>query len=130
MAGYRLPNGREVTLSLFKMVGAYSGVLEGSLEVVSQAIRNSLPGRAASMLPPARPLAIVRPPNGELPKWFCVAELISRKGVHHNDPDYNSRLYACWFVADTARSIDAMIESTLPHLDWERLASDYNIMDF
>ncbi|MGH7411709.1 MAG: hypothetical protein ACREJ6_11715, partial [Candidatus Methylomirabilis sp.] len=99
--------------------------LEGSAMTISQVVRESLPERAASVLPPARPLAIVPPPAGELPPWLCVAELESLVGVR--DTDQNSRLYACWFADDTARSIDVMVEAILPHLDWERVAEDYDI---
>jgi hypothetical protein len=33
-------------------------------------------------------------------------------------------------MEDTARSLDEEIESIIPQLDWERLAEDYDIMDF
>ena len=130
MGTHRLPNGREIYLVRFNMVGTYSGHLEGSAKTISDYVRKSLPERAARVLAPSRPLAIVPPPAGELPQWLCVAELESRHGVQHTDPDYNSRLYACWFAAGTARSIDEMVEEALPHLDWEGVAEDYDIMDF
>jgi len=130
MGTHRLPNGREVYLVRFKMVGTYSGHFEGSAKTISQYVRETLPERAANVLAPARPLAVVPPPAGELPQWLCVAELESRHGVQHKDPDYNSRLYACWFVEDTARGIDEMVEASLHHLDWEHAAEDYDIMDF
>lgn len=114
----------------FTMVGTYAGALEGSAIAVSQVVRESLSERAADLLPPGRPLAIVSPPAGELPQWLCVAQLESGDGVHNTDPDYSSRLYACWFMNDTARSLDAVLDSVLPHLDWERLAEDYDIMNF
>ncbi len=127
---HRLPNGREVYLVRFKMVGTYSGFLEGSPKTISHVVREGLAERAASVLPPARPLAIVPAPAGDLPPWLCVAELESRHGVRHTDPDYNSRLYACWFAENTAQSVDAMVEAALPHLNWELNAEDDDIMDF
>jgi hypothetical protein len=130
MASYRLPSGRVVYLVRLKMVGTYSGCLEGTAKTNSERIRERLPERSAKELPPARPLAVVAPPTGELPAWLCVAELESRQGVHHTDPDYSSRLYACWFATDMDRSVNSMIEAILPHLNWEELAEDYDIMDF
>ena len=128
MGAHRLPNGREVFLVRWKMVGAYSGYLEGSAKAVSQDIRKNLSERAAAMLPPGRPLTIVGSPEGELPQWLCVAELKSRRGVHTTDPNFNSGLYVCWFMADTARSLDEVIESIISQVDWEALAEDYSIM--
>jgi hypothetical protein len=59
-----------------------------------------------------------------------MAELECRRGVHNADPDFNSRLYVCWFMADTARSLDEIIDRILPHVDWEGLAEDYDITNF
>jgi hypothetical protein len=42
-----------------------------------------------------------------------MAELESRRGVHDTDPDLDLRLYVCWFMADTARSLDEVIASIL-----------------
>jgi hypothetical protein len=65
-----------------------------------------------------------------LPGWLCVAEFDSQRGARQTDPDYDSRLCACWFAEDTTRSIDAMVEEVLPHLDWERNAEDHDIANF
>jgi hypothetical protein len=69
--------------------------------------------RAAEMLPPGRPPAVVEPSKGQLPQWMCMAELESRRGVHDTDPDLDLRLYVCCFMADTARSLDEVIASIL-----------------
>ena len=130
MSLHRLPNGREVFLVRMNMVGTYSGVIEGSAKTASQQIWRRLKERAAEMLPPGRPLAIVEPPKGELPHWMCMAELASGRGVHITDPDFNSRLYVCWFMADTAKSLDEVIAAILPQLDWEGIAEDYDITIF
>jgi hypothetical protein len=123
-----LPSGREVSLSRFAITLTYAGALEGSPEMVSPHILEHLPVRAARMLSPARPLVIVPPARMPLPKWLCVAELDSCSGARHTDPDYNSRLYVCWFADDTTRSIDAMVEAVLPQLNWEQAAEDYDII--
>ena len=129
MGNYCLPNGRKISLVRWNMIGTYSGILEGSKKGASQYIREELPEKAARTLPPGHPLAIIRSPLGELPDWFCVAELESPNSVHNTGPDFQSRLYVCWFMEDTARSLDEVIESIIPQLDWERLAEDYDIMN-
>ena len=127
---HRLPSGREVYLVRLAIRPTYEGVLEGSAADVSRYILKRLPEIAKMVMPPAKPLAIISSPQFPLPAWLCVAELDSRQGVRQTDPDFNSRLFVCWFLEDTATSIDAMVESILPHLEWDRLAEDYDIMDF
>jgi hypothetical protein len=119
-----------VYLSRFAANPIYAGVLEGSAETASPHILAGLPERAAWMLSPAKLLVVVPPSRMPLPKWLCVAELGSPLGARQTDPDYSSWLYVCWFTEDTARSIDAMVEAVLPHLDWERSAEDYDSMAF
>jgi hypothetical protein len=112
------------------MIGTYSGVLEGDRISASPFIRENLTEMAARILPPGHPLAVVEPLIGELPQWLCVAELESPNSVHNTGPDFQSRLYVCWFMGNTARSLDEVIESILPQIDWEGLAEDYDIMMF
>jgi len=130
MSDFHLPNGRKINLVRWNMIGTYSGNLEGSKEGASQSIREELPELAARTLPPGHPLAVIKSPLGELPDWFCVAELESTNSAHNTGPDFYSRLYVCWFMGDTARSLDKVIESILPQIDWEGLAEDYDIMMF
>ena len=125
-----LLNGREVFLVRFGIVETYAGVLEGTAEAASTHIVETAPRRAAAILPPARPLIVVPPGAGALPPWLCVAEFASQQGVSHDDPDYSSRLYACWFARDTTQSIDVMAASILPSLNWEEAAEDFDIVDF
>lgn len=130
MGNYLLPNGRKINLVRLNIVGTYVGVLEGDRLSASPYIRGDLNEKAARILPPSHPLVIIEPPNGELPKWMCVAELESPDSVHNTSPDFNSRLHVCWFMEDTARSLDEEIESILPRINWERSAEDYDIMNF
>jgi hypothetical protein len=51
------------------------------------------------------------------------------RGARTTDPDFRSRLHVCWFVEDTAHSIDAMVEAIMPHLRWEEVAEDYDVTD-
>ena len=130
MGRHRLQNGREIYLERFSIAGTFAGMLEGSPETASPYILEGLPEHAARILSPANPLVVVPPPRMPLPGWLCVAQFGSHRGARETDPDYSSRLYACWFADDTARSIDLMVKAVLPYLDWERLAEDYDIMNF
>src|SRR4051812_25769753 len=97
---------REVSLVGLAMGPTYAGQLEASRESAASHILSSLSSRAARLLPPAEPLVIVRTEQIPLPSWLCVAELESRQGVREADPDFNSRLYVCWFTDRTDQSID------------------------
>ena len=130
MKRHRLPDGREVDLVRLAIVPTYAGFLEGSPETTSPCILEELAERVARVLPPAEPLVMVPASRMPLPGWMCVAELGSQQGARQADPDFSSWLYVCWFAEDTNRSIDAMIDAVLPHLDWERVAEDYDVMDF
>jgi len=78
-------------------MGHTLGQLEGSKEDTSQYIREEL---RKGQLDPAtsHPLAVVEPPKGELPDWFCVASVRITNSVHNTGPDFYSRLYVCWFM--------------------------------
>jgi hypothetical protein len=130
MGDYQLLNGRKISLVRWNIVGTFSGILEGDRISASSFILKNLAERAARIIPPGKPLAVVEPPKGELPHWLCLAEFESSVGVHTSEPDFNSRLYVCWFMEDTVRNLDEVIESILPQINWESLAEDYDIMSF
>lgn len=130
MSVYNCINGRNVHLVGFRMLGTYSGMLEGSIEDASKYIRTNLNERVARLLPPNSPLVVVEPPQGELPQWICIGEFESNRGARNSDPDFNSQLNICWLMADTSRSLDEVIASILPYVDWEGNAKDYDLMDF
>ncbi len=121
---------RQISLVRWNMIGTYSGVLEGSKKTASRYFRKNIQQRASRLLDPSRPLAIIDSHEVELPNWFCVAELESSSGVHTNNSDFNSRLYVCWFMDNTDKSLDEIIESIIPQIDWDGLAENYDIMDF
>jgi len=125
MWDFRLPSGRSIGIKRWIMVGTYSGQYEGSRHEVSLYIRKEISERVKRILAPGDPLAIIEPPKGVLPPWFCVAQLESPDSAHSPDPDYFSGLYVCWFMEDTSRNLDEIIESIMPLIDWDGLAEDY-----
>ena len=130
MNDYKMLNGRRIHLKRLSLVGTYSGFLEGSKLEASGNLLKFLPQRAAELLAPGHPIAVIWPPQDELPPWLCVAQFESYSSVYHDDPDYNSRLYVCWFMEDTSRSLDDIIVSILPDIPWETMAEDYDMMGF
>jgi hypothetical protein len=130
MDDFQLPSGRKIGLVRWNMVGTYSDVIEGDRLSASPFILKNLVDMAARIMPPGHPLEVIEPPEGELPQWLCLAEFESLVSVHNTGPDFNSRLYVCWFMEDIARCLDEVIKSVIPMVDWESHAEDYDIMDF
>ncbi|HEV3079732.1 MAG TPA: hypothetical protein VGY66_08130 [Gemmataceae bacterium] len=127
---YRLPNGREVYLGRFAVEATYSGLIEGSLEQGSRMILRGLAETAAKSLGSDNPLVVVNPGVIPLPRYHLGARLFSTTGVKISHPNYKSRLFVSWFVDSLASTIDALVESVLPKVDWEANAADYDITDF
>jgi hypothetical protein len=49
-------------------------------------------------------------------------------GIATTDPDWASRMFVCWFVNDiSGATVDELIKSILPSIDWEAHAEDYDI---
>ncbi len=130
MFKFQLRSGRAIKMVRLAVEETYSGVLEGSRETASGYIRKELHDRAAGMLPPARPLAIVDDYAAELPRWLCVGLFNSYSGARTEDIDAGSRLYACWFMEDTAENLEDEILRALDQIIWEKQAEDYDMMDF
>jgi hypothetical protein len=59
-----------------------------------------------------------------------VAQLEAREGVHHHDPDYDSRLHMMFYAADLGGPLLSLIAENLKQVDWEGTAEDYDIMGF
>jgi hypothetical protein len=127
---YRLASGREVFISRFYADCTYSGVLEGGPEAASPHILSSIREDVPRVLPPGKPLVVVNPESMPLPPYRLVVELESRRGTKTTDPDFNSRLFVCWFADSLSPGVDALIRSVLGSVDWEAHAEDYDIMDF
>ncbi|HMN60801.1 MAG TPA: hypothetical protein PJ988_10580 [Anaerolinea sp.] len=124
---YKMPDGRPVGLKRLIIRDTYADFLEGTREIASRYIREELPEMAARLLPPGQPLCFVDLGQAELPPWMCLAELDSPDGAKGNGQDTNSRLFVCWFMDNTAMSLDAMIWVVLKGIDWERYAEDYDL---
>lgn len=126
----KLPGGREVSISRAAMRGTYSDCLEGMPQKADHSLVRSLKEGASRMLPPAEPITITLSPQRPLPAYMWVAELTSSRGVLTDDPDFNSRLYVCWFTDGVDINIRNSIASLAHELDWEHEAADYDVTMF
>jgi hypothetical protein len=122
--------GREVFIVRFEAELTFIGLMLGTLERASAFRRKRRERIAERMLPPGKPLAFVDPGGDALPKWTCVVELESRQDVHHDDPDYNSRLYMMFYADDLTISLTDLIATNLEQVEWENTAEDYDITYF
>ena len=116
MKQHRLPNGREVELSSFRISGTYAGVMEGDRQNASRHMLNDLKHRREGSF-------MVVPVGMPFPDWKCEADLGCRTGAHAGR-DYRSSLSVTWFVANPSRTIDTLVKGVLPHLNWEQDAED------
>ena len=124
---FLLPNGRQVSLQRLLVSGTYSGWLAGERGKVSRKILQRTPASVEHDLFPGKPLLILKSAGHPLPDWRIVAELHSMSGIQHQDPDYASQLYLCWFVETVGRDIHRQIAAALDKVVWEKLAEEYDI---
>lgn len=126
MKTYHLGHSRGIKLTRWTIADTYSDFIEGSRETISVHIRKELAQRAARFMEPATPLAVIEPAPGVLPDYFCVANFVSYSPAHSDDDMSGSHLYVCWFINDTSKSLDEIIESILPLIDWN-LSEDFDL---
>jgi hypothetical protein len=123
---YSLPCGRTVKIRRLLLAHTFAGQLEGTPELVSPGIIQRLPKEAVRVLPPGKPLVVVKPDKLPLPNFRLIAELESPRGVRNTDPDFGSQLFVVWFTDKIDTSIDELISPVLSTLDWDRHAEDFD----
>ena len=124
---YRLSPDRTVELVRMHVDRTYAGLLEGTRAAATPHVLAATHEDVARLLPPGRPLLIIRDGTSELPPYRLIAELQSRRAVSTTDPDWASRLFICWFVEELeGASIDALVQSVLRSVNWETHAEDFD----
>lgn len=127
MSSFHLPHRRKIELMSFSIDATHEGILEGSPQSVTPHIlrlrQEDAQGKARVIIEPQKPYI-------KLPDWECLARFYSRNAARTTDPDYASRLEVIWWIADTNKTIDSLVEEILPFLEWETYAEDYDIMAF
>jgi hypothetical protein len=110
------------------MSHTYAGVLEGTPERASLHIRRSITKSVAEVMPPGKPLVVLGNETPVLPSFQWIAEFHSQRGVQTDDPDYNSKLFVCWFTDNISNALYSAIADILAAVDWDNQAIDYDIM--
>ena len=128
---YGLRSDRIVELVRLHVDKTYAGLLEGTPAVATPHVLAGAHEDVARLLSPGQPLLIIHDGTTELPSYRLIAEFESHPGVNTTDPDWGSRLFVCWFVDEPGdTSINALVQSVLPSVNWEAHAEDFDITLF
>lgn len=114
----------KVRLMALEIAGTYAGVMEGTRERASRAIREKL----ARQLPTDElnnGISLATPTDPTLPPWRCTASFDSFEAV--DLASEASRLTHCWFVESLDRSVSEMVQDCLEDVDWQRRAKPVDL---
>jgi len=127
---YKSKDGYKVVMVSLKIESTYDGLIIGTAETYSRQVLENLQEHFSGKIEtskPNKPLYLIKPNEFPLPKFYWIAELESRTGVHSDHPNYNSYLYLCWYSDKTEMSIDTQISEALKKVNWKKSADDYDI---
>ena len=127
MKTYKTKDGYEVSLMNFAVNGTYEGLIMGSAEAYSSHILENPKEQFSRVVEKGKPLFVIKPEECPLPRFYWIAQLECREGVHTDDPDYNSCLYLGWYSDRTDLSIDAHLGELVKKFNWKKKADDYDI---
>jgi hypothetical protein len=120
---YRLDCGREVQVEGFYISPSTIGYLEGSKEHIRDPIIERLPERAREQFPGINGLFIKPVPEGELPLYTFMVDLICYQRVSDTDKDMSS-LTVCWLGDDIETSLPELIDREISSVEWDEYAVD------
>jgi len=106
---YRLDCGREVEVEGFYVSPSTIGYLEGSKDIFATPIIESSPKEPANNFPGINGLFIKPVPDGELPVYTFMVDLICYQPVSDTDEDMSS-LTVCWLGDDIETSLPELID--------------------
>ncbi len=120
MTSFYLPSKRLVSIESVSISSIYANVLEGTPDAISQHYRahfaeNLQRGYGAR-------LVIVEPPEGRLPAYRVVVNLVSDPVVRD---DFLSSVVLCWFQRSLAENLVEAIERIAADLDWEKISTGW-----
>jgi len=123
---YRLDCGREVEVEGFYVSPSTIGYLEGSKEYIRDPIIENLPERAREQFPGINGLFIKPVPEGELPVYTFMVNLICYQAVSGPDKDMSS-LTVCWLGDDIETGLPELIDREISSVEWDEHAVDGSI---
>ncbi len=127
---YTSNDGYKVFMVSLKVESTYGSLIMGTAETYSHHVLENLQEHFSFNIGENKPLYVIKPNEFPLPKFYWIAELESRTGVHSEHPNYNSHLYLCWYSDKTEISIDTQITEALKNVNWGKSADDYDITFF
>ena len=123
---YQLDCGRWVMVEECYISTSMLGVLAGSREseIVRHRIIEGLPERVQQQFGGSRPLYIKPAPDGVLPNFVFMVNLISKPISDHYD---GSHLIVCWLSEDIATtSLPELIKRETRAIEWNKNAVDFS----
>jgi hypothetical protein len=99
------------------------GYLEGSKKYIRDPIIEKLPERAREQFPGINGLFIRPVPEGELPIYTFMVDLISCRPVSVPDKDLSS-LTVCWLGDEIEMSLPELIDREICAIEWDEYAVD------
>jgi hypothetical protein len=103
------------------------GFLEGGREQIRDRVIERLPKRARQHHPNELCGLVVKPvPDGELPVYFFMVDLVSYKPVSDPNADMSS-LVVCWLGDDVETSLPDLIDREISCVEWDKYAVDGSI---
>lgn len=126
MVRIHLASGRKVSIERLDIENIYSGVLEGTPEMVAKMHRRSLAERIKNRFWDTAAVLILGTQEPTLPQYRCIAHFHSAPVKADN---YYSYLLVCWFVDDLDVKLPAMAKQILDSIDWDAHAEDVSIDD-
>jgi hypothetical protein len=123
---FRLDCGREVNVDGVYVSPSTLGYLEGSKQGIRDGIIKRLPERAREQFPGISGLFIRPVPEGELPLYAFIVNLVCYQPV--SDPNNDmSMLTVCWLGDDIETSLPELIDDQICSVEWEKYAVDGNV---
>lgn len=126
MIKIELASGRKVSIERIDIENIYSGVLEGTPEMVAKFLRRRLRERIQQRFWETEALLIIDNQEPTLPPYRCIGHF--RSAPVQPDHFYSS-LLVCWFAQDVDVNLPVMVKQMLDTIDWEVHAVDTHVDD-
>jgi hypothetical protein len=120
---YRLACGRTVRVEEFSMSVSMLGFLAGRKEAIRDTVIKRLPERVQAQFPGASGVLIKPVPEGKLPAFVFMADLVCDQPVSSLNSDFSS-LIVCWLGDGIGTSLRELIGHEVRSVKWDKYAVD------
>jgi len=124
---FRLDSGREVSLEGCCVEPSALEFLSGSREKIRDRLIERLPKRVRQHHPNENcGLFVKAVPDGELPVYFFMVDLVSYQPVSDPHADMSS-LVVCWLNDDIETNLPDLIDREISSVEWDKYAVDGSV---